>query len=109
MPLAVLFLTIATTVALPTGIHEAANAGYVTGGKASHFGSDTHHAAYYLMSWHKWITCSTPFVPRGVDVAVADTAVDDLYQNVVRTRLSAVEGKRLKRKCCASGRVPTSW
>lgn len=107
MSFAILFLAISATVALATGIHKATHPHDITRCKASCLLADTDHPSNYLMPRHDWINRSAPLIPRGVDIAVADTAVQDINQNIVRARLAAIKGKRLEWKCGSSSSVAT--
>jgi hypothetical protein len=56
------------------------------------------------MSWYHRIDSATaPFVSGSMDIAVADTAIEDFYLHIMWTKISSVDGKRPKRRLTAAG------
>ena len=79
------------------GINHAADGGEVAFLEFAHLGAGLDHAADNLVTGHDRISCVGPFVARGVQVGVANAAVEDVDLYVLRAGFAALEGKWLER------------
>jgi hypothetical protein len=87
-------LTVLARLALTARVDETTHpdtiADLVTGDRVSY----SSNGARDLVSDDDRIVSRTPFVPRGVDVAVADPGVGDIDEDVVVTQIATLDGGR---------------
>ncbi len=88
---AVLFPALSAGVAVAARLDHAAHADRVAGLEARDLGADLQHAAHDFVAGHHRIPRAAPVVADVVHVGVADPAVQDLDDDVVRPRAAAVE------------------
>src|SRR5207244_5523805 len=87
----VLLQAFLTALTDPTGIHYGADPGQGAHFESLHLGSDACHAPDNFMAWDHREYRAAPLVPRLMDVGVADSAVQDFDEHVVRTRFTSLE------------------
>src|SRR3989442_6945311 len=85
MDFAVLLQACLAARAHPAGIQETADCGKLTCFEALHLGSDACHASDNFVAGDHGINRATPLVSCLMDVRVADSAVKDFDQHIVRT------------------------
>src|SRR5713101_10013012 len=87
----VLLQTFLATPADTTGIHHCADASQLAHVQSLYRGSDACHAPDYFMAWDHRENRAAPLVPHLMDVGVADSAVHDFDEHVVRTQVASLE------------------
>jgi hypothetical protein len=103
--LAVLLEPLAAIGAVAAGIDHAAHAGQVAGLEAGDFLPDLLHPSDDFVPGHHGESRAAPFVPRLVEIGVADAAEENLDVDVVRSGRSALEVERHERRPGARGGV----
>jgi hypothetical protein len=78
-------------------IHHAANARKLPDLESGCLHADLHYAPYDLVSGHERIVLRPPFSPHGMDVRVADPAIEDLETHVARSHFAALQDPGFER------------
>jgi hypothetical protein len=91
--LAVLLQAFFAARAPSAGIHETADPGEIAGFEALCLGSDARHASDDFVSGDHGKNRTAPLVPCLMDVGVADAAVEDFDEHIMRTRFAPLEGE----------------
>ena len=89
---AILFFPAEAVFALAAGINKAANTDAVTDCKLGHFRTDCRHDAGDFVARHHREDPAAPFIKCTVKVGVADAAVLNVDENIVRTQFPPLDG-----------------
>src|SRR4029077_8416061 len=89
------FLTALTDT---TGIHHGADAGQLADVESRYRGSDACHAPDDFMAGDHGEHRTAPLVSRLMDVGVADSAVQNFDEHVVRTQVASLEVEWFERR-----------
>ena len=84
-------------------VHEATHADGVADLEFRHPAADGRHAAHDFVAGHGRVLGEMPFIPREMQVGVADAAVENLDLHVARERLAALDHGRAQRGGGAGG------
>jgi len=88
---AVLFQPFHAVGTFPARVDHAADSGQIAPPESLHPGAHLGHPPDDLVAWHDGVGRSLPLVPRGVQVGVADSTMEDLDPDVVLPRFPALE------------------
>src|SRR5437879_7878851 len=105
MNFAVLLQACLAARALSTGIHETADSGELADFEAFHLGSDAFHASDNFVAGDHGENRAAPFVPRLMDVRVADSAVENFDEYIVWTWIAPLKVERFENRCRTFGCV----
>lgn len=78
-------------------VDHTTDAGQVAHLEFRHVGADRGYAADNLMAGHRRVQGVVPLIARGVQVGVADAAVEDIDLYVIRPWRTALKGKGFER------------
>src|ERR1700710_1878627 len=91
--LAILLQAVTAVRAAAARIDHATHAGEVADLEAAYFSAHGRHAADDLVPGNHGVFRRAPLAARGVDVRMADTAIQDVDLDVVWARVAALEGE----------------
>jgi hypothetical protein len=80
--------------ALTARIDQATDAGQVTGLKLLYGGADSGDATDNLMARHHGVHAIAPIIVDLVNIGMTNAAEQDVYANILRARIPALERKR---------------
>lgn len=89
--LAILLLAVMAGGAVAAAVDHAADADQITDLVFGHGIADRSHAPDNLMAGNARIQRALPLAARGVEVGVADAAIEDVDRNIVGLRVAALE------------------
>lgn len=95
---AILLKPMLTRLANATRVNHTTNRGEIAGFKFADFTADGTNPPDNLMSRNNRIGAKTPVVARLMKVGVANAAIEDIDNHVIRSRLTAFKGKRSQRR-----------
>src|SRR4051812_43284672 len=98
--LAKLFIAITATGTGPARIDHASYCRDIPFLEPLHGGTCFDHAADNFMPWNAWVNCVLPLIARGMQIRVADTAIENLYLHILRARFAPGNRERCQRRCC---------
>jgi len=83
--------------ALSARIHITSDTGVISRLKSLHFCAHTTDTPHNFMARDYWVFGFAPFVPYLVDVRVANSAVKNIDEYIMRPNLSAFKAERFER------------
>ena len=95
--LAILLHALVAGMAVPATVDHAAYAGEVAGLEPAHLAADGGHAADDLVARHGWIEGVIPFVARGMQVGMANAAIEYRDLHVLGAGVAALDLERDQR------------
>ena len=95
---AILLQALDAVLARAAGVDEAADAGEIAFLELRDLATDAADAADDLMSGNVRIDGVVPFVAGGMQVGMADAAIEDLDLDILRARIAALEGGERERR-----------